>query len=182
MWVRLLELPIEYYEQEVLREIGWAIGPVHRVDTYTATESQGQFARLCVQISLDRPLIKLLWIGGLEQLVLYEGLAHCASLVVVLVTRLRHAHTMLGHQSRVALEQEKTTRSSHQKNSSDSEEDLEIDLGPQGHNQSMEVDLDGRSGSTHTSRGLITRARSPSPTTGVDGTQDADEGIIPPSH
>lgn len=44
------------------------------VDTHTAAESWGGFARLYVQISLDRPLIKLLRIGGLEQLVLYKGL------------------------------------------------------------------------------------------------------------
>lgn len=44
------------------------------VDTHIAAKSWGGFARLYVQISLDRPLIKLLRIGGLEQLVLYKGL------------------------------------------------------------------------------------------------------------
>lgn len=51
------------------------MGPVLRADTHTTAESRGRFARICVQISLDKPLIKLLWIGGLEQPVLYEGLS-----------------------------------------------------------------------------------------------------------
>lgn len=46
-----------------------------RVDTHTAAKSRGRFARLYVQISLDKPLIKRLQIGGLEQPVLYEGLS-----------------------------------------------------------------------------------------------------------
>lgn len=58
--VRLPELPIEYYKQEVLLEIGRAIGPVLRVNTHTAAESRGHFARLCVQISLEKPFVKLL--------------------------------------------------------------------------------------------------------------------------
>lgn len=45
LWVRL---PIEYYELSVLRDINQAIGPVLRINTYTALETRGWFARLCV--------------------------------------------------------------------------------------------------------------------------------------
>lgn len=45
-----------------------------RINTHTAAESRGRFARICVQISLDKPLIKLLKIGGIEQIVQYEGI------------------------------------------------------------------------------------------------------------
>lgn len=48
VWVRLNELPIEYYNAEALLQIGRSIGNVLRVDTYIATKSRGRFARLCV--------------------------------------------------------------------------------------------------------------------------------------
>ena len=41
VWIRLLGLPIEYYEPSVLRDIGLAIGPMLRIDTQTATEAKG---------------------------------------------------------------------------------------------------------------------------------------------
>ncbi|KAK7850102.1 uncharacterized protein At4g02000 [Quercus suber] len=72
--VRLPELPIEYYDISILRDIGKALGPVLRVDTHTTAETRGRFARIYVQINLDKPLIKLLKIGGINQTVQYEGL------------------------------------------------------------------------------------------------------------
>ena len=36
VWVRLNELPIEYYKAIVLRQIGQALGTVLSVDTHTA--------------------------------------------------------------------------------------------------------------------------------------------------
>lgn len=74
VWIRLSELPIEYYKPSVLWELGQAIGPVLRVDTHTTTKSKGRFARIYVQINFEKPLIKLIWTGGIEQLVLYEGI------------------------------------------------------------------------------------------------------------
>ncbi|KAK9999329.1 hypothetical protein SO802_018932 [Lithocarpus litseifolius] len=53
VWVRLNELPIEYYDGEVLREIGNALGKVLRVDTHTAIEARGRYARLCVQVDAE---------------------------------------------------------------------------------------------------------------------------------
>lgn len=41
VWVRLPKVLIEYYDAEVLKEIGQAIGSVLRIDTITATESRG---------------------------------------------------------------------------------------------------------------------------------------------
>ncbi|KAK7855136.1 hypothetical protein CFP56_029375 [Quercus suber] len=41
VWIRLPELPIEYYEESVLRDIGKAIGPVIRVHTHIALEVMG---------------------------------------------------------------------------------------------------------------------------------------------
>ena len=74
VWIRLPELPIEYYEPSTLREIGEAIEPILKIDTHTATESRGRFVRLCVQVNFNEPIIKLLKMGGIDQPVQYEGI------------------------------------------------------------------------------------------------------------
>ena len=65
VWVRLNQLPIEYYNVEALLQIGRLIGNVLRIDTHTAEESRARFARLCVQIDVDKPLITTFLIGKL---------------------------------------------------------------------------------------------------------------------
>ncbi|KAL0002748.1 hypothetical protein SO802_016529 [Lithocarpus litseifolius] len=74
VWVRLNELPIEYYQVEALKEIGSTIGKVLRIDTHTALEARGRYARICVQIDVEKPLITALLIGNFEQPVIYEGI------------------------------------------------------------------------------------------------------------
>lgn len=75
VWVRLPKLPIEYYEPSVLKDIGKAIEPVLRIDTHTATKARGRFARLCVQVNLDKLIIKLIRVGGIAQQVQYGGIS-----------------------------------------------------------------------------------------------------------
>ena len=48
VWIRLNELPIEYYNAEALQLIGKAIGNVLRVDTFTASKTRGRFARMWI--------------------------------------------------------------------------------------------------------------------------------------
>ncbi|KAL0013187.1 hypothetical protein SO802_000256 [Lithocarpus litseifolius] len=74
VWIRLPELPIKYYEPSTLRAIGETIDPVLRIDTHTAAKTRGRVARLCVQVNLNDPITNLLRIGGIEQLVQYDGL------------------------------------------------------------------------------------------------------------
>ncbi|XP_050249174.1 uncharacterized protein LOC126696482 [Quercus robur] len=74
VWVRLPELPIEYYDPAVLRRIGQAIGPVLCIDAHTASGIRGRFARICLQVNLDKPLAKSLTIGKRTQTILYEGI------------------------------------------------------------------------------------------------------------
>ena len=71
MWIRLSELPIEYYNAEALQLIGKAIGNVLRVDTFTASETRRRFARICVQVDVDKPLATAILIGRLEQQICY---------------------------------------------------------------------------------------------------------------
>nr|POE60794.1 uncharacterized protein CFP56_44005 [Quercus suber] len=74
VWVRLYKLPIELYEAEVLKQIGEAIGKVLRIDTHTALESRGKYARMCIQVDVGKPLINTVLIGKFEQAVAYEGI------------------------------------------------------------------------------------------------------------
>ncbi|XP_023900795.1 uncharacterized protein LOC112012649 [Quercus suber] len=48
IWVRLNELPIEYYDREALMFIRQAIKNVLRIDTYTASKARRRYARLCI--------------------------------------------------------------------------------------------------------------------------------------
>ena len=84
MWVRLPKLPIEFYDVVVLREIGSTIGPVIRIDSYTASESRGSYAKLCVQVDLEKPLITSVRVGRLVQKITYGGVStlcfHCGRL------------------------------------------------------------------------------------------------------
>nr|POF27241.1 hypothetical protein CFP56_12583 [Quercus suber] len=50
IWVRFLELPIEYYKPSVLHDLGQVIGPVLRIDTRTTSETRERFTRICVQV------------------------------------------------------------------------------------------------------------------------------------
>lgn len=56
VWVRFLGLPIEFYDTEVLKKIGSSIGPVLRIDSHTASNVRGCYARLCVQVNHEKTL------------------------------------------------------------------------------------------------------------------------------
>ncbi|KAF3942957.1 hypothetical protein CMV_030441 [Castanea mollissima] len=74
VWIRLNELPIEYYNEEALVQIGKIVGTVLRIDTHIASKTRGRFVRLCVQIDVAKPLVTGIMIGKFEQLVSYEGI------------------------------------------------------------------------------------------------------------
>nr|POE85635.1 hypothetical protein CFP56_55110 [Quercus suber] len=44
------------------------------IDTHTALEARGRYARLCIQVDVNKPLINTILIGRFEQPVLYEGI------------------------------------------------------------------------------------------------------------
>ena len=74
LWDRLLKLSIEYHNKEVLEEIGNAIGPVVKVDANTTMEARGRFSHICVEVDIDKPLIRTILIDKLVQQVVYEGI------------------------------------------------------------------------------------------------------------
>ncbi len=74
IWVKLPELPVEYYHKDSLLKIGSGLGPVLRVDFNTATGTRGRFARICVQLDLEQPLTCIIRVGKLKLAVVYEGI------------------------------------------------------------------------------------------------------------
>ena len=91
VWARLPKLPIEFYDPTSLLKIGKAIGLVLRIDSHTVNGARGRFARLCVQVNLDKPLIRTVYIGKLAQSIQLRALVPFVSRVGELDTRKGHA-------------------------------------------------------------------------------------------
>ncbi|KAF3682671.1 hypothetical protein FXO37_02221 [Capsicum annuum] len=86
IWARLHELPTEFYNVNVLHKVGAMIGKLLKIDTCTLTTSRGRYACLCVQVSLEQPLLHHLYIGSHKQVIRYEA----ASLLCTACRRLGH--------------------------------------------------------------------------------------------
>ena len=74
VWVHLHELPIELYKAKVLKQLGESLGKILRIDAHTAMEARGKYARLYIQIDVNKPLTDTILIGRFEQPVTYEGI------------------------------------------------------------------------------------------------------------
>ena len=79
VWIRLPELPIEYYDHDILLKIGKVVGHVLRIDSNTTMGAKGRCTRLCVQVYLDKPLINRVHIGKYVLSIQYEGINLCFS-------------------------------------------------------------------------------------------------------
>ncbi|GLT40485.1 hypothetical protein SLA2020_146200 [Shorea laevis] len=73
VWARFPNLSADHYDPTTLQKIGNEVGTLLRVDAHTAHHTRGQYARVCVQIDLSRPVVKTVRIGKKKQRVLYEG-------------------------------------------------------------------------------------------------------------
>ncbi|XP_015955326.1 uncharacterized protein LOC107479731 [Arachis duranensis] len=73
-WVRLPDLPIEYYDKQFLETVGDQIGKTLKVDMNTANRSRGKFARLCVELDLSKLLEAKYIVNGSTYYIEYEGL------------------------------------------------------------------------------------------------------------
>lgn len=81
IWVRLPELPTEFYDLEILCRVGSKLGQLLKIDTCTSTTTRGRYAGICIEVPLEKPLKTHLNIGHHRQQLLYEGLnllcTHC---------------------------------------------------------------------------------------------------------
>ncbi|CAL1359965.1 unnamed protein product [Linum trigynum] len=74
VWARLLELPIQYFHQEAVMKIGRRMGKPIRIDAATRTKARSDYARVCVQVDLTKPLLSQFTINGKKYFIQYEGL------------------------------------------------------------------------------------------------------------
>ena len=64
VWIRLFSLPGEYWDLDILRDIGNALGEFIKVSEQTKAQRYTSFARICVYLDLSKELpeaIKLSW-------------------------------------------------------------------------------------------------------------------------
>lgn len=74
VWMRLPSLPKEFYNPVLIKRAINQIGPLLRVDEFTASGTRSQFARFCVQIDLEVPISSCIWIGKWKQIIQVEGI------------------------------------------------------------------------------------------------------------
>ncbi|KAF7844636.1 putative RNA-directed DNA polymerase [Senna tora] len=73
-WVRVPNLPLEFYNAKCLCRVGNLIGKTLKIDPTTSITSRGKFARICVEINLKKKLVPHVVIRGRCYGVEYEGL------------------------------------------------------------------------------------------------------------
>jgi hypothetical protein len=74
VWIRFPSLEIEYYDESLLLALATAVGRPVKVDIHTLDASRGKFARVCIEIDLDKPVVGKVWFRDFWYHVEYEGL------------------------------------------------------------------------------------------------------------
>ncbi|KAH0679721.1 hypothetical protein KY284_020806 [Solanum tuberosum] len=72
IWLRLPELPTEYYDHTILAKIGNKIGRLVKIDICTSTTLHGRYARIYVEVLVEKPVRSHIHIGNLKQNIIYE--------------------------------------------------------------------------------------------------------------
>ncbi|CAA7018342.1 unnamed protein product [Microthlaspi erraticum] len=76
VWVRLSNLPVNYYHRTILMGIAKGLGVPIKVDQTTLNFERARFARICVEVDLRKPLKGTVVINGERYFVSYEGLSN----------------------------------------------------------------------------------------------------------
>lgn len=111
MWVQLHNLPLAFMHSSIIRKLGEQLGVVLEVDAGDRGICSGRFARIRILHSIDKPLVKGIWVNlenSLEEsciLLLYEKLPNfcfaCGRLGHILrdcvKTRVDKAHLEFGN-------------------------------------------------------------------------------------
>nr|XP_009770156.1 PREDICTED: uncharacterized protein LOC104220886 [Nicotiana sylvestris]XP_016443387.1 PREDICTED: uncharacterized protein LOC107768753 [Nicotiana tabacum] len=89
VWIRLPQLPTEFYDSVILQKIGNKIGKLLKVDACTSSTLRGRYARLCVELPLNIPVAHSIYIGSHKQSIHYED----GNLLCVKCGRLGHVQS-----------------------------------------------------------------------------------------
>lgn len=74
VWVRLPDLPMEYYDHTFLFRVGEKIGTPMMIDSATSLTSRGKFARMCVEVDITKPLLAKFKLWKTVRRIEYEGI------------------------------------------------------------------------------------------------------------
>ncbi|KAI3931890.1 hypothetical protein MKW98_012300 [Papaver atlanticum] len=84
VWVRLPELPLEYYDEKVLSDVASKLGKLIKIDKTTELVLRGRFAHFCIEIDTNVALKSMVQIGSIRQRIEYEGISlicfHCGKI------------------------------------------------------------------------------------------------------
>lgn len=73
-WIRFPRLPIWCFKVDILTELGNLIGKTVKIDMFTKENIRARYARVCVEIQLERALDSTVILNGRNFKVEYEGL------------------------------------------------------------------------------------------------------------
>ncbi|KAG7544019.1 Ribonuclease H domain [Arabidopsis thaliana x Arabidopsis arenosa] len=79
VWVRLSNIPVNFYHKSILMGIAKGLGKPVKVDLTTLNFERARFARVCVEVNLAKPLKGSVVINGERYYVSYEGLTNVCS-------------------------------------------------------------------------------------------------------
>ncbi|XP_048623663.1 uncharacterized protein LOC125592501 [Brassica napus] len=79
VWIRLTNIPVNFYHRSILMGIAKELGKPIRVDLTTLNFERARFARVCVEVNLAKPLKGTVLINGERYFVAYEGLSEICS-------------------------------------------------------------------------------------------------------
>lgn len=71
--VRLPQLPTKFYDDILLHKIGNSIGKLLKIDVCTCATLKDMYARLCIQVPMEKPITKYIHKGGNKQIIDYES-------------------------------------------------------------------------------------------------------------
>lgn len=74
VWVLFHRLPLEMFEEKTLMWMGNSVGRALKVDIGTCTVTRGKYAKVCLEVELDKPLKPNVMVYGKRYAVEYEGL------------------------------------------------------------------------------------------------------------
>lgn len=72
--VRFRELPLEAFDEKFLDDMGDLVGRTVKVDPISVEAHRGRYARVCVEVDLNKPLLPSIIVFYASQIMEYEGL------------------------------------------------------------------------------------------------------------
>lgn len=57
VWIRITRLHTKWFDEEIMKRIGNLLGIIHKVDPKTTSHNREKYARLCIELDLQKPLV-----------------------------------------------------------------------------------------------------------------------------